>query len=105
MGLWMVFGSLLWLVFWGTFFYLFVSFVRPPRSMQQDTREEPIDLARRRYGSGQITARSTSGSATTSPRELDARSAPGRSSSVSLPSQQGRQRSSRSHQRLRRAPA
>jgi putative membrane protein len=54
MGWWMIFGSLLWLVFWGTIIYLFVSFVRGPQPTQ-DKREEPIELAKRRYASGQIT--------------------------------------------------
>jgi uncharacterized membrane protein len=35
--------------------YLIVSFVRGPQSTQQDKREEPIELAKRRYASGQIT--------------------------------------------------
>jgi putative membrane protein len=55
MGWWMMFGSLLWLVFWGTIVYLVVWFVRDRQSTQQDRREEPIELAKRRYASGQIT--------------------------------------------------
>lgn len=54
MGWWMVFGSFLWLIFWGTLIYLFVSFVRAPQPTPEKN-EQPIDLAKRRYANGEIT--------------------------------------------------
>lgn len=55
MGWWMVFGGFLWLIFWGTLVYFFVSLVRGPQLDTREKRDDPIDIAKRRYASGQIT--------------------------------------------------
>jgi putative membrane protein len=56
MGWWMVFGSFLWIVFWGTLVYLFVSFFRGLQTGTPEERSDPIEIAKRRYASGQITS-------------------------------------------------
>ena len=55
MGWWMLFGSFVWIVFWATLVYFFVSFTRGPQPSTGDKKEDPIDIAKRRYASGQIT--------------------------------------------------
>jgi putative membrane protein len=52
MGWWMLFGGLLWLVFWGTLIYLIVSVIRGRQRPEGDA--EPIEIARRRYARGEI---------------------------------------------------
>jgi putative membrane protein len=52
MGWWMLFGGLLWLVFWGTVIYLIVSVIRGDQRPVRDDR--PIEIAKRRYASGEI---------------------------------------------------
>jgi len=54
MGWWMLFGGFLWVMFWGTVIYLVVSLVRRSQTDSRE-REDPIDVAKRRYASGQIT--------------------------------------------------
>jgi uncharacterized membrane protein len=52
MGWWMLFGGLLSVVFWGAVIYLLVALVREtPRAGRG---EEPIEIAKRRYASGEI---------------------------------------------------
>ena len=54
MGWWMVFGGVFWLLFLASMIYLFFSAAthREPRS---DSANEPMDIARRRLASGDIT--------------------------------------------------
>ena len=54
MGWWMLFGGLLWVIFCGTVTYVVVSLVRG-RNGDSREGEDPIDVAKRRYASGQIT--------------------------------------------------
>jgi uncharacterized membrane protein len=57
MGWWMVFGGFLWVVFWGTVIYFFVTLFRDPQAGASSQKEEdPIDIAKRRYAGGQITS-------------------------------------------------
>ena len=55
MGWWMVFGGLLWLAFLGIVFYFLVSLVGDHRRPSEGKDENPIEIAKRRYASGQIT--------------------------------------------------
>ena len=55
MGWWMLFGGSLWIIFWGTVIYLVVSLTRSPQPERREPHEEPIDVAKRRYASGEIT--------------------------------------------------
>jgi uncharacterized membrane protein len=53
MGWWMVLGTLSWVLFLGAILFLGVT---GPGRRRQDTRpiETPLDIARRRYASGDI---------------------------------------------------
>lgn len=55
MGWWMLFGGFIWIVFWATVIYLIVSLVRRPEDQNRGELERPIEIAKRRYASGQIT--------------------------------------------------
>jgi putative membrane protein len=52
MGWWMLFGGLLWIAFWGALIYLIVWVIRGSQRPQTD--EAPIEIAKRRYASGEI---------------------------------------------------
>ena len=55
MGWWMIFGGLLWLLFWAAIIYLVASAVSGSRSGgAPKTPSDPLDIARRRYASGEI---------------------------------------------------
>ena len=56
MGWWMVFGGFLWITVVATVVYFFVSLVRGPQTDTREKRDDPIDIAKRRYASGQITS-------------------------------------------------
>jgi putative membrane protein len=55
MGWWMVFGGFLWVIFWGTVIYFFVSLIRSPQPRTSEKQDDPIEVAKRRYAGGQIT--------------------------------------------------
>jgi len=55
MGWWMVFGGFFWIVFLGTMVYLFISPSRTSQRQVQERNDGPIEIAKRRYASGQIT--------------------------------------------------
>lgn len=54
MGWWMLFGGLLWIVFWGTVIYLIVAFVRGAGRGTQAAQDDAIDILKRRYARGEI---------------------------------------------------
>ena len=54
MGWWMLFGGLLWIAFWATIIYLVVAFVRGARRGDPAGRNDPVDILKRRYASGEI---------------------------------------------------
>ena len=53
MGWWMVFGGLLWFIFWGTVIYLAVSLFRD-RGTSIEQHADPLDIVKRRYARGEI---------------------------------------------------
>ena len=55
MGLWMVFGGFLFIMFWGGVIYLVVGFFRGSQPTTATKHEDPIAIAKRRYASGEIT--------------------------------------------------
>lgn len=56
MGWWMVFGTLLWILFWGAIIYLIVTLISRSGSSERPTRpDDPLQIAKRRYASGEIT--------------------------------------------------
>ena len=54
MGWWMLFGGLLWFVFWGTLIYLAFSLFRDRQPTPTRERDDPVDIAKRRYARGEI---------------------------------------------------
>ena len=55
MGWWMMFGAVFWIVVFGALIYAISVFSRgEPRS--RDSSESPLDIAKRRYASGEISA-------------------------------------------------
>jgi len=55
MGWWMVFGMLLWFVFWASVVYLVVTPVsRRGTDSWRGSDDDALDIARRRYASGEI---------------------------------------------------
>ena len=55
MGWWMLFGGVLWVVFWGTVVYLAVSlFRRLDGGSRQEQAVDALELAKRRYARGEI---------------------------------------------------
>ena len=56
MGWWMLFGGFFSIVFWGAIIYLVVALTRRPRSDRHEGREEPIDILKRRYASGDLSS-------------------------------------------------
>jgi putative membrane protein len=55
MGWWMLFSGFLWIVFWGTVVYLFVALVGTRHPDTHEKEDGPIEIAKRRYASGQLT--------------------------------------------------
>jgi putative membrane protein len=56
MGWWMAFGGLLWLLFWASVIYLIVTLVGRSRTESpQPGPGDPLEIATRRYASGEIT--------------------------------------------------
>ena len=59
MGWWMVFGGLFWLVALGLLAYVLAALLRPAREPRErpgePRRDSPIEVAQRRYASGEIT--------------------------------------------------
>jgi len=58
MGWWMVFGGILWLLFWGSIIYLFIAAVIRPgheHPHQGEARSDAMEIARRRLAGGEIT--------------------------------------------------
>jgi len=57
MGWWMVFGGILWILFWASLIYLFVTaIVRPGRHGEAGEQASAMELAKRRYARGEISA-------------------------------------------------
>jgi len=55
MGWWMVFGMVIWILFWGSVIYLFF-YAITQRGRAHDDSNEPLDVARRRLARGDISA-------------------------------------------------
>lgn len=57
MGWWMVFGGVLWLMVWGAVIYLIAKASGNWRYADRrvTSRDEPVEIARRRYAAGEIT--------------------------------------------------
>lgn len=54
MGWWMLFGGVLWFVFWGTLIYLAATIFRGPNQGSTTELNDPVDIAKRRYARGEI---------------------------------------------------
>ena len=54
MGWWMLFGGLLSVVFWGAVIYLVVTLIRAPTRGRQPIHDDPVEILKRRYASGEI---------------------------------------------------
>ena len=57
MGWWMLFGSIWFVVFWGLIIWAVVNLVSKlsgSQSSRQGDQESPLDIAKRRYASGDI---------------------------------------------------
>jgi uncharacterized membrane protein len=54
MGWWMLFGGAIWLLFWVSIIYLFFTAMMH-RDHRHDDGGNPMDIARRRLASGDIT--------------------------------------------------
>jgi putative membrane protein len=50
----MLFGSLLWFVFWGSLIYLAVTTFLGPAKAPTGELNDPVDIAKRRYARGEI---------------------------------------------------
>jgi putative membrane protein len=55
MGWWMVFGGIWMVLFWAAIIWLVVWGVGQVTGNRQRDAESPLDIARRRYASGEIT--------------------------------------------------
>jgi putative membrane protein len=55
MGWWMAFGGLLWLMMWGAFIYVIVKVSDSGRDAGGGSRNESLEIVRRRYAAGEIT--------------------------------------------------
>jgi uncharacterized membrane protein len=55
MGWWMVFGGVIWLLFWISIIYLFFTAVTDREHRHEDA-VDPMEIARRRLASGEITS-------------------------------------------------
>ncbi|HLF79949.1 MAG TPA: SHOCT domain-containing protein [Dehalococcoidia bacterium] len=55
MGWWMVLGSVWFVLFWGIVIWVVVKLAGGPRSDAGSEHQRPIEIARRRYASGEIT--------------------------------------------------
>ena len=53
MGWWMLLGGIMWLLLWGSIVWLILTAVRPRGRM--DVTLDALEVARRRYASGEIT--------------------------------------------------
>lgn len=57
MGWWMVFMGIFWLLFWGSMIYLFVvAIIRPGQGREPGEPSDAIEIAKRRYARGEISA-------------------------------------------------
>lgn len=59
MGWWMVFGGILWIIFWATVIGLAVwgiaRLLRSDRRVHRGERDDALEIARTRYARGEIT--------------------------------------------------
>ena len=55
MGWWMLLGSLWMLLFWGAIIWLIAWGVKKASGPEKDGREDPLEIAKRRYAKGEIT--------------------------------------------------
>ena len=53
-GWWMLFGSLLWIAFWGTAIYLIVTLVRRSGHGTQAAQDDPAAVLKQRYARGEL---------------------------------------------------
>ena len=56
MGWWMAFGGIFWVLFLGAIVYLVASVVSRDSRPREPHAENPLDIAKRRYASGEISA-------------------------------------------------